>query len=65
MNLRAKKELCGYKGGIRPEPRSCGRCVHADDKPAETMCKKHEMRVSYFGLCNDYTPPNNNSKVGS
>jgi len=57
MKINAIKERCGYKGGIRPEAPRCGACVHAVDKPAGTKCKKYNMRVSYFGLCNDYETP--------
>jgi hypothetical protein len=56
MTLKERKVFVGYASQNREwEKRSCAKCIHVDARAAQTVCLKHEMRVSYFGLCRDFS----------
>lgn len=55
--LKEHKVHVGYASENREwETRSCAKCVHVDaSSAAQTVCRKHEMRVSFFGVCRDFS----------
>ena len=56
MTLKERKTLVGYTSqNCEWEKRSCAKCHNVDDRSAQTVCREHEMRVSYFGVCRDFS----------
>jgi hypothetical protein len=64
--LKERKVAAGYTSQNREwEKRACAKCVHVDDRVDKTVCRKHEMRVSYFGLCRDFSGTVNNGRANA